>query len=71
MWEVWKARDKAIFSNKFQRVEVILSKIISSFFEWNTDIFVGMSNICHSPSLLIEHPVGCFDGADSNGVYEG
>ena len=41
MWEVWKARDKAIFSNKFQRVEVILLKIISSFFEWNTDISIG------------------------------
>ena len=71
MWEVWKARDKAIFSNKFQRVEVILLKIISSFFEWNTDISIGKSKLCHSPSLLIEHPVGFFDGATSNGVYEG
>ena len=66
--EVWKARNGAIFNHQFQKASFIFSKIISSFSNWNKEKTSGNLKFCSFPSILMEHPMGFFDGETLKGV---
>ena len=68
LWEVWKARNAAIFSSSVYKPEVIYLKILSSISEWGKKPSPLKGRIHSAPLLQQEKPVDFLNGASKEGV---